>query len=135
MSSFTDIALASASEEQKQVISQYVTSPYSAKEDIKDIKNMPKLIIHSEEDESIPFEQGELVYKNANQPKNMWIYKGKHLESIIKNEELFIQKINNLINSLSDTLCTEKNHKLNITISGLKPAGLALNNQGLVNRF
>ena len=126
MSSFTDIALASAPAEQKQVISQYVTSPYSAKEDIKEIKNMPKLIIHSKEDESIPFEQGELVYKNANQPKNMWIYKGKHLESIIKNEELFIQKINALTSSLSDTLYIEKNYKLNISINGLK------NNNGQV---
>ena len=126
MSSFTDIALASVPEEQKQVISQYVTSPYSAKEDIKNIKNMPKLIIHSKEDESVPFEQGELVYKNANQPKNMWIYKGKHLESVINNEELFIQKINNLTYSLSDTLSIEKNHKLNITINGLK------NNNGQV---
>ena len=126
MSSFTDIALASASEEQKQVISQYVTSPYSAKEDIKDIKNMPKLIIHSKEDESVPYEQGELVYKNANQPKKMWVYKGKHLESVIINEELFIQKINNFTNSLSDALCIVKNHKLNITINGLK------NNNGQV---
>ena len=108
MSSFTDIALASATEEQKQVISQYVTSPYSAKEDIKDIRNMPKLIIHSEEDEAVPFEQGELVYKNANQPKTMWVYKGKHLESAILDEELFIQKINYFTNSLSDTLGNDK---------------------------
>jgi len=126
MSSFTDIALVSAPEEQKQVISQYVTSPYSAKEDIKDIKNMPKLIIHSKEDESVPFEQGLLVYNNANQPKKMWVYKGKHLESVIKNEELFIQKINNLTDSLSDTSCIEKNYKLNIKINGLK------NNNGQV---
>jgi predicted esterase len=55
MSSFTDIAIASSPEEQKEVIEQYVTSPYAAKDDIKDIKNMPKLIIHSKEDESIPF--------------------------------------------------------------------------------
>lgn len=126
MSSFTDIALVSAPEEQKQVISQYVTSPYSAKEGIKDIKNMPKLIIHSKEDESVPFEQGLLVYNNANQPKKMWVYKGKHLESAIKDKELFIQKINNLTDSLSDTLCIEKNYKLNIKINGLK------NNNGQV---
>ena len=126
MSSFTDIALVSAPEEQKQIISQYVTSPYSAKEDIKDIKNMPKLIIHSKEDESVPFEQGLLVYNNANQPKKMWVYKGKHLESVIKYKELFIQKINNFTDSLSDTLCIEKNHNLNIKINGLK------NNNGQV---
>lgn len=126
MSSFTDIALASATEEQKQVISQYVTSPYSAKEDIKDIENMPKMIIHSKEDEAVPFEQGELVYKNANQPKTMWVYKGKHLKSVILDEELFIQKINNFTNSLSDTLGNNKYYKLKVKINKLE------NNNGQV---
>ncbi len=126
MSSFTDIALVSTPEEQKYVISQYVTSPYSAKEDIKEIKNIPKLIIHSREDQSVPFLQGELVFKNAKQPKEMWIYKGKHLASVIENETLFVQKINMLTSSLADTLGLDNNLKINVTISNLK------NNNGQV---
>ena len=74
LSSFTDIALLSAPEAQKQIIAQYVTSPYSAKEDIKEIINMPKLIIHSKGDKSIPFSQGKTVFENAYQPKEFWIY-------------------------------------------------------------
>ena len=120
MSSFTDIALASSPEEQKEVIAKYVTSPYSAKKDIKDIENMPKLIIHSKEDEAIPFEQGELIYNIANQPKSMWVYKGKHLESVLLDEELFIQKINNFTNSLSGTSGKNKYYKLEVKIDKLK---------------
>ncbi|MGE0090090.1 MAG: alpha/beta hydrolase [Bacteroidales bacterium] len=41
ISSFTDMALVSVPDEQKTMVAQYVTSPYSAKNDIKEIK-LPK---------------------------------------------------------------------------------------------
>ncbi|OFX26877.1 MAG: alpha/beta hydrolase [Bacteroidetes bacterium GWA2_31_9b] len=98
ISSFTDMALLSVPEEQKSTIEQYVTSPYSAKNDIKEIKNIPKLFIHSKEDKSVPFSQGETVFNNALEPKEMWIYNGEHLESAIIYSEILIQKTNNLLN-------------------------------------
>ncbi|MCK5170058.1 MAG: alpha/beta fold hydrolase [Bacteroidales bacterium] len=119
ISSFTDMALLSAPEEQKSMIAQFVTSPYSAKEDIKEIKNMPKLIIHSKEDKSVPYSQGITVFENASQPKEFWVYEGEHLESAIKYLELFIQKINDL-NNLASSNKEEENNTLKITINGLK---------------
>jgi len=97
ISSFTDMALLSAPEAQKPMIAQYVTSPYSAKEDIKEIKNLPILFIHSKDDKSVPFTQGESVFNNASEPKELWIYEGKHLESVIKHPETLLEKINLLI--------------------------------------
>lgn len=97
ISSFTDMALLSVPEEQKEMISQYVTSPYSAKEDIKQIENLPKLFIHSKEDTSVPFAQGELVFNNALEPKIFWEYEGNHIDASIKARNEFIEKINNLI--------------------------------------
>ena len=94
MSSFTDMALLSVPEEQKEMISTYVTSPYSAKEDIKHIESIPKLFIHSKEDKSVPFSQAEAVYSNAHEPKDFWVYDGKHLESVSKFKKDFLQKIN-----------------------------------------
>lgn len=99
MSSFTDMALLSAPEEQKAIITQYVTSPYSAVSDIKKIINTPKLFIHSKEDKTVPYSQAEKVFNNALEPKELWIYEGEHLEGAIKYPELFIQKINNILNS------------------------------------
>lgn len=97
ISSFTDMALLSVPEEQKAMISQYVTSPYSAKEDIKEIKKISKLFIHSKEDSSVPFSQGKTVYDNASEPKELWVYKGKHLTSASNLTDEFIQKINTLM--------------------------------------
>jgi hypothetical protein len=96
ISSFTDMALLSVPEEQKAMIAQYVTSPYSAKEDIKAIAKLPKLFIHSKEDSSVPFTQGETVYNNASGQKELWIYEGEHLEAAVKYTELLIQRIDNL---------------------------------------
>ncbi len=97
ISSFTDMALLSAPEVQKPMIAQYVTSPYSAKEDIKAIKDLPKLFIHSKSDQSVPFEQGKLVYENAAEPKEFWEYEGNHIDAASKYANVYIQKINSLI--------------------------------------
>lgn len=97
ISSFTDIALVSAPEEQSAVISQYVTSPYSAKEDISVIKSIPKLFIHSKSDHSVPFSQAETVYSNALEPKELWIYEGGHLEAMKKYRDTYLQKMNLLV--------------------------------------
>jgi hypothetical protein len=97
ISSFTDMALLSAPEEQKAMIAQYVTSPYSAQEDIKEIKNTPKLFIHSKGDKSVPLSQGETVFNNASEPKLFWEYEGNHIDAASKHPEIYIKKITNLI--------------------------------------
>lgn len=97
LSSFTDIAVASAPKMLKKIIRKQLTSPYSAKDDIKQISGVKVLIIHSKEDKSIPYEQGELVFENANQPKLFWLYEGDHLEAPIKYPTEFIHKFNELL--------------------------------------
>ncbi len=97
ISSFTDMALASVPDEQKTMVEQYVTSPYSAKNDIKEIK-LPKLFIQGSEDKTVPFEQFETVYENALTPKELWIYRGEHLESAKLYPEVLVQKVDKLLN-------------------------------------
>lgn len=96
LSSFTDIALAHAPEANRPMIQQFVKSPYSAKESISKIKDCPKLIIASKEDQAVPFAQSEQVYQMAEEPKSLWVYKGEHLQAY-KQEPLFIKKINALV--------------------------------------
>lgn len=61
ISSFTDIALDKAPKEQHEMISQYLISPYSAKEDVKQLKTMRILFIHSKEDKDVPFSHCQTV--------------------------------------------------------------------------
>jgi uncharacterized protein len=126
ISSFTDIALASSPEEQRHFISQYVTSPYSAKEDIKDIYNMAKLIIYSAEDKSGLPEQGALVFSNAKQPKRLWVYNGEHLMSSVEYQDTFVKNIDSTLNAGQDSWNNAAQYKIDILIIGLK------NNNGQV---
>lgn len=81
ISSFTDIAADKSPEAQREMIRKYLPSPYSAKEDIKAI-TIPKLFIHSKEDQDVPYGEGELVYNNATGQKTFLTYEGKHLEAM-----------------------------------------------------
>ena len=97
MTSFTDIALFSAPEEQKAVIQQFVTSPYSAIQDIKNIGNTPVLIVHSEGDSAVPLKMGKDLYNSANDPKLLFEYEGEHLEAPQKHITELVLKIEQLM--------------------------------------
>jgi pimeloyl-ACP methyl ester carboxylesterase len=95
--SFTDIALSSRPKEQHDIIKQFVTSPYSAKEDILYINNVKKLIIQSRLDKTAPYEQGESLFTTAKIPKNFYEYQGGHIEAMKVNPEKLIGAINELL--------------------------------------
>lgn len=97
MRSFTDIALAHAPEEQKAIIRQYLSSPYSAIKSIEQIEKLPKLIIASRADQAVPFEQSEQIYLLARDPKTFWEYEGEHLQASQHDPETFLQKVADLL--------------------------------------
>lgn len=97
ISSFTDIASAYSPPEQKEMIEKFVTSPYSAKEDMKKIVKIPVLFIHSKEDEDVPYSLYERVEANCKTKHESLIYTGKHLECPLVDTQLFLKKVNNLL--------------------------------------
>lgn len=98
LSSFTDIALQYAPAEQHDMIRQYLVSPYAAKEDIKALTTMPKLIVHSKEDKEAPFAGSETIYNNATGPKEFWTFEGQHLGGMKADADAYISKIEALLN-------------------------------------
>ncbi|MDD5362043.1 MAG: alpha/beta fold hydrolase [Ignavibacteria bacterium] len=97
--SFTDIACEIAPAEQREYITQFLKSPYSVKEDIKYIESVPKLIVHSREDEVIPVYMADTIYQNAMEPKIFWLFKGGHLEAMPLYTKEYIEKIDGLLNN------------------------------------
>ena len=96
-SSHSDIATAMMPWFVKPFARLSVAAPYSSKKIIKEVK-IPVLIIHSSEDEVVPFRMGEKVYENANEPKEFWQIKGKHCYAIVDYKDEFITKLDSLIN-------------------------------------
>ncbi|MCB4234353.1 alpha/beta hydrolase [Kaistella anthropi] len=95
MSSFADIAAVFAPQ-YKDVIAQMLQNVYSAKEDIKFTEGLPKLFIYSKNDKTVPYSQGEEIFKNASEPKQFLENSADHLQGL-KDEPLEILKaINNL---------------------------------------
>jgi len=76
-----------------------VKEKYSAKESIKTFKK-PVLIIHSTEDETIPFKMGKTLFENANEPKQFYQIKGAHMAGPVLYTDSIAIKINELIKSI-----------------------------------
>lgn len=58
-----------------------VTQRYDALSKIGEV-DMPKLIIHSKDDEIVPFHHGEELYRNAGEPKEFFVMEGLHNDAI-----------------------------------------------------
>ena len=97
MSSFTDMALMTRPKNQHDVIRRDVTSPYSSIEDVRQIENMPKLIMHAKNDRIVPFTQGQTVFESAAEPKVFLETEGGHLDAMKNNPKMVIAKIKELI--------------------------------------
>ena len=67
-----------------------------AKKYVKDFKK-PILIIHSTEDETIPFKMAKKLYENANEPKELYEIKGKHIMGTVFYSKEISEKIMKMI--------------------------------------
>lgn len=97
MSSFAAIALQYIPAGQRETVKPYLIFPYSTGTDIPAITHMPKLIIHSTEDEIVPYAQGEEVFQAAQEPKIFLTCKGKHLKALSVEPDRILEQISNLI--------------------------------------
>ena len=95
MSSFTDIAIR-FKPEMKDIIEKYVTSPYSAKEDVKSLNGLPKLFIYSKGDSTVPFVHGQVIYNNAPEPKQFLEFSGEHIQAMVVDKDRILKAINSL---------------------------------------
>lgn len=64
---------------------------------IKNIKT-PKLIIHSKDDEIIPFSMGERLFEAAAEPKEFYQMQGTHNEAIFIYRDEYTSRIDNFLN-------------------------------------
>lgn len=71
-------------------------------ESIKRIKDItiPKLIIHSEDDDLIPFHHGKKLFETASDPKKFLKIKGFHNSCILDSKDVYITGIKGFLESL-----------------------------------
>lgn len=74
----------------------FVKQGYCATKSIKDF-HKPLLVIHSTEDETIPFKMGKKIFANANQPKEFYEIKKSHIYGAVYYTDEISQKIKNML--------------------------------------
>ncbi|MBI4646597.1 MAG: alpha/beta fold hydrolase [Bacteroidia bacterium] len=94
--SHREIAIAATSLFIKPFAMLFVHSPYRAKSLIRDI-SIPKLIIHSREDQLIPFYMGQRLFELAPEPKQFWEINGPHLHGLDLYEKEYVERLKKLI--------------------------------------
>lgn len=74
----------------------FITIKYDALSKIKKIY-APKLIIHSEDDEIIPFQHGKRLFEVAPEPKEIYKMHGGHNDAIFLAREDFVKRIDTFL--------------------------------------
>jgi hypothetical protein len=69
---------------------------YNSLSKIADI-DMPILVIHSKEDDIVPFHQGKAIYEKAQQPKEFYTMNGTHNEGHFDSEEPYLKRLGQFI--------------------------------------
>lgn len=78
------------------VPSSLIRFKYETLEYLKDI-NSPILIIHSENDNIIPFKHGKIVFENANEPKTFVQIRGSHNHGFLESKVTYIKALENFL--------------------------------------
>lgn len=66
---------------------------------IESIK-VPKLVMHSIDDQIVPFKLGEKLYQSAALPKEFIMLSGRHIHGFVDDQEKYSQTIRNFIDNL-----------------------------------
>lgn len=99
--SFRDIAIHSSPWIAKPFTWAFFLNPYSSRELIKEA-SMPKLIIHSEDDEIVPFSMGVELFDQARGQKEFWKIRGQHADALVDYPAETVFRINNMAGFASD---------------------------------
>ena len=72
---------------------------YAVKENVKRLSS-PFLLIHSKQDEIIPFDMGESIFAAAPEPKQMQVLTGDHNEGFMMNRDRYQAAIGQFLDQL-----------------------------------
>jgi len=73
---------------------------HATRDYVQDVR-CPVLVIHSRDDEIIPFEHGEAIFESANEPRTMLAIRGTHNDGFIRDERSYIGGLRKFLARLS----------------------------------
>ena len=94
-SSFRDIAIHTSPWIAKPFTWASFLNPYNSSELIKEA-SMPKLIIHSVDDEVVPFFMSQELFDQAGGEKELWTIRGQHTDALVDYPAETVSRINRM---------------------------------------
>ena len=73
---------------------------HATRDYVRDVR-CPILIIHSRDDEIIPFHHGETIFESANEPRTLLTIRGTHNDAFLLDERAYIAGLRTFLASLS----------------------------------
>jgi fermentation-respiration switch protein FrsA (DUF1100 family) len=73
---------------------------HATRDYVRDVR-CPILVIHSRDDEIIPFRHGEAIFASANEPRTLLTIRGTHNDAFLKDERVYIEGLRTFLTGLS----------------------------------
>ena len=73
---------------------------HATRDYVRDVR-CPVLVVHSRDDEIIPFRHGEAIFASANEPRTLLALRGTHNDSFLRDERVYIEGIRTFLTGLS----------------------------------
>ena len=73
---------------------------HATRDYVRDVQ-CPVLVIHSRDDEIIPFHHGETIFASANEPRTLLAIRGTHNDAFLRDERAYIEGLRTFLSGLS----------------------------------
>jgi len=73
---------------------------HATREYVRDVR-CPILVIHSRDDEIIPFRHGETIFASANEPRTLLTLRGGHNDAFLIDESVYVEGLRTFLKGLS----------------------------------
>ena len=73
---------------------------HATRDYVQDVR-CPVLVIHSRDDEIIPFHHGETIFASANEPRTLLAIRGTHNDAFLRDERAYVEGLRTFLSGLS----------------------------------
>jgi fermentation-respiration switch protein FrsA (DUF1100 family) len=73
---------------------------HATRDHVRDVR-CPVLVVHSRNDEIIPFHHGEAIFASANEPRTLLALRGTHNDAFLRDEGTYIEGLRTFLTGLS----------------------------------
>jgi len=73
---------------------------HATRDYVRDVHS-PLLVVHSRDDDIIPFHHGEAIFESANEPRTLLALRGTHNDAFLRDESTYVEGLRTFLTGLS----------------------------------